>query len=122
MKKNGFTLLEVLTAIAILAIALTAVVLASINALGSSRYLRDKTVANWVAVNVANQAQLGLIAVPLLPQSISDTQTQLNQTWYWQAQMEKTYDQYTNKITIQVGGERNKPITTIITFVRNYPT
>lgn len=55
---RGFTLLEVLVAVAIVALGLSGV-LATINGMvGSSAYLRDKTLANWVAQNHITELRL----------------------------------------------------------------
>lgn len=52
MRRNdGFTLLEVMIALAVLAIALAAVIDKSIEAGANVSYLRDRTLAHWVAEN-----------------------------------------------------------------------
>jgi general secretion pathway protein I len=49
--KNGFTLVEVLVALAVLTIALSAVMRALSQSIDTSAGLRDRTVAMWVAQN-----------------------------------------------------------------------
>ncbi len=48
---GGFSLVEVLVALSVLAIALAAVTKAAGESAGNAAYLRDKTFANWVAMN-----------------------------------------------------------------------
>lgn len=61
-KHSGFTLLEILVALAVLAIALGAITQSIGSATGNISYLRDKTYAHWVAMNrVAYQQMIPAI-------------------------------------------------------------
>lgn len=51
MKRNGFTLIEVLIALAILAIALTAAARATAMSISSSEQVRLRLLAGWTAQN-----------------------------------------------------------------------
>ena len=55
----GFTLLEVLIALAVLALSMGAVIKATSDYTGSEAYLRDRTLSMWVARNVLVEFQLG---------------------------------------------------------------
>ncbi len=57
-RSHGFTLLEVLVALALLAIALTAVIRAVAQAIDLSAALRDRTIALWVAQNRLTEHQM----------------------------------------------------------------
>lgn len=59
LNKKGFTLVEVLVALAVLTIALAAVMRALSQAIDTSSNLRDRAIAMWVAQNrlVTNQIQ-----------------------------------------------------------------
>jgi general secretion pathway protein I len=80
----AFTLLEVLAALLVLALALTAWQLRMTQNLDSAAYLRDKTVATWVALN---QLELLRIAqrrggeAPLA--GLQGSVTMAGTTWYW---------------------------------------
>lgn len=56
--ERGFTLLEVLVALAILAIALGALIKAGSTNTANAVYLRDKTFAHWVALNTITEMQV----------------------------------------------------------------
>lgn len=80
----GFTLVEVLVALLILAVAMTALHLRIGRYLDDAAYLRDKTVAGWVALNQLELLRLSArrgLAPPSVAQSGSVEMA--NATWYW---------------------------------------
>lgn len=59
-RNRGFTLLEVLVALAIVVLGMAALLSALSSAADSSIYLRDKTFAEWVALNRIEEVRLAL--------------------------------------------------------------
>ena len=57
---KGFTLIEILVALAILSIATTAVIKAVGQAIRGSSYLKTKSLALWLAEDLTHEIQLGL--------------------------------------------------------------
>ena len=55
---RGFTLVEVLVALAVVALGLTALMVAVSSTARTSGYLRDKTIAQWIALNRLTQVRL----------------------------------------------------------------
>jgi general secretion pathway protein I len=85
-RSSGFTLVEVLVALLVLALALTAWQLRISGQLDSAGYLRDKTLAQWVAHDQLQYLQLA----QRLGQQLSTTtqrgsSTLAGRTWYWQS-------------------------------------
>jgi len=58
MSSRGFTLVEVLVALAVVALGLTALMVAVSGTARTSGYLRDKTIAQWIALNRLTQVRL----------------------------------------------------------------
>ena len=57
-RARGFTLLEILVALAILAIALASITSMASNQTLNTAHLRDKTLAHWVAMNKIAELQI----------------------------------------------------------------
>jgi len=78
---KGFTLLEVMVALAVLAIALGALSKGIVNYLGNASYLQDKTLATWVAENKITELQI-LQAWPKADTTKGSVQM-AGREWYW---------------------------------------
>lgn len=82
---QAFTLIEVMVALLILALALTALQLRITQHVNSSAYLRDKTIASWVAQN-----QLELLRLEnkqsneVLRESRFGSEMMVGREWFWQ--------------------------------------
>lgn len=79
---RGFTLIEVLVALAIVAIGMAAVLEVLTSSANTTVYLQDKTFAQWVALNRLETVRLSG-AVPTAGTSNDDI-TYVGQSWTWQ--------------------------------------
>jgi general secretion pathway protein I len=61
LRTRGFTLVEVLVALVIVAFGLTALMVAVQGTARTSGYLRDKTLAQWIALNRLSEVRLNLV-------------------------------------------------------------
>jgi general secretion pathway protein I len=59
-RMSGFTLIEVLVAVMIIALGLTALMTAVSSTARTSGYLRDKTLAQWIALNRLSEVRLNV--------------------------------------------------------------
>lgn len=78
---KGFTLIEVLVALAIVAIGMAAVMEALTSSANTAIYLQDKTFAEWVALNRIETVRLSG-TVPTTGTS-NDTIDYAGQSWEW---------------------------------------
>lgn len=99
-RSSGFTLIEVLVAVAVLAVTLSAFIVAGARYADNARYLRDHTIALWVARN--------RMAEYFLAESWPDTGTQedtvsmADQKWHWRAEISSTPGSGIRRIDIRV--------------------
>ena len=85
---RGFTLIELVVALAVIAIGMTAVLHAASQAAHAGSFLKQRTVAHWVASNQA--AEFSINREWPDPGVITGTETMADQTWRWEAEGEPT--------------------------------
>lgn len=103
----GFTLLEVMIALTVLALALGAVIQASGDFTNNQIYLRDRTFAEWVARNqlISTQLEGGW---PSLGQKKGDVDFPRSTTdiggreWRWEMQVTQTPEEDMRRLDIDV--------------------
>lgn len=116
-KSEGLTLIEVLIALAILAIALTAIIQSTSQLIVHTRYLQNRTIATLVGTNIINEARLGLINLPTAPDKMEKELEQLGQTWVWKGSREPTSNARIQKITVDVDNKSdNKPFAHLVSY------
>lgn len=111
---NGFTLLEVLLGLAVIAIALTALIASTSKDISQTIRINETMVENWVAKQVINQIQLGL----LVPSNQSRTTYKthwLKKDWYWQIHVKKTRVKQIKMITIHTSTKQSGPFRPTLT-------
>ena len=108
--KTGFTLIEVLLALAIIAIALTALLKATSQDIEHTARIKEKTIAHWVGMQGVTAIQLGLVPINL-NQEITEVTTLLGERWYWRAALSPTALKNTQQITITVSNKPAGPFT-----------
>lgn len=119
MRYKGFTLIEVLLALSILAIALTALFKASAQNIIITQRLKEKNTAHWIAMQGISMIQLGLIQVPI-NREITRKTTFLGEAWYWRIFLSSTPIQSIQQIKITVSKQQTGPfINPLIGFFYN---
>lgn len=114
---KGFTLIEVLIALAIISIALTAIIKATSQNIKNNIYLQEKTIANWVGTEIMNEATIGLLQLPPAPDKRDGDLTMLGKTWHWQAHLVATPNPHIQKITVSVFGTHENVLMNLESFI-----
>ncbi|MBU0480637.1 MAG: type II secretion system minor pseudopilin GspI [Proteobacteria bacterium] len=98
--QRGFTLLEILVALAVFSIvALTALTNNNV-IIDNSRYIEDKTLAHWVAMNKA--AELQLAGNWVKKEGEKGVAVMAGRSWNWQAVGQNTPDPDIQLVEIKV--------------------
>lgn len=115
-RPKGFTLVEVLVALAILAIALAAVMRTVAQSIDLTAGLRDRTIALGIA-----QDQLALHYLkrdwPSLD-TFTGTSEQAGRTWHWQQRVVSTPIDDFRRVEIDVRNEQDEVMAQLIGFLR----
>lgn len=118
-RAQGFTLIEVLVAMTILAVGVSALVMSAASATSRADNLRNREIARWVASNTLAEWQ----AVAGWP-DIGTTNTEqrmARRTWYVRTRTQKVADDDLRRIDIEVRAERDTDsyLYTVTGFVGN---
>lgn len=117
-KQAGMSLIEVLISLMIIAIALTAAIKMTTDHIRSNIYLREKTIATTIALNVIRQTQLGLMQWPETPYLWRKNVVMLNQIWQWEGFVQKTPYAHIHQLQITVFHQpEHRLITKIIGYI-----
>lgn len=118
---RGFTLLEVMIALFVIAVALGGVIKVMGNAAANTTRLSNKTFAQWVALNQIAKLQIG----NQWPRFGSDKgeEEMANQEWRWLQKTIKTSDANVKRIELSVWNKNDdssaSPYVTIVGFLAN---
>lgn len=105
---QAFTLIEVLLALAIIAIALTALLQAIGQNIVYTERIKNDTISHWVAMQGIEAIQLGLISVPA-NHELSQVTKMLGETWYWRAKLSPSPIPYVQQIEIRISRHATGP-------------
>lgn len=108
LDKAGFTLIEVLLALAVIAIALTALLKVTAQNIETTHRVKQKTVSHWIAMQGVAMIQLNLLQINQSQESTQVT-TMLGEQWYWRAKLSSTPLKKMQKISISISPTQAGP-------------
>jgi general secretion pathway protein I len=114
---QGFTLLEVLVALTIISLSLGALISTSGSHASSAGYLKQKTIAHWVAMNEITQLQVEK-AWPGKGDTKGSTQM-AGAEWYWTRTVKETEDENALQVEFKIylDEERESSLTRLIGYL-----
>jgi general secretion pathway protein I len=117
----GFTLVEVMVALAVVAVALPALLMSLYQQVDSTAYLRDKSLAHMVAANKLTELRIISRARQSLLRGRDSGITEMaDREWYWWLESQPTeVDQfYRLEIVVAAAEEdREQPLHTLVAFL-----
>ncbi|MDG0993001.1 MAG: type II secretion system minor pseudopilin GspI [Luminiphilus sp.] len=117
---RGFTLVEVMVALAIVAIAVPALLLALFQQLDGTEHLRDRSIASWVATDRLSELRLVVAKQGALPEGELLGETRLaERDWYWWIDQQATEIPGFIRVDVKVSieAERTQPLHVLTAFV-----
>ena len=103
---RGFSLLEVVVALAVVAVALGAAVKAVASHATNQMRLEEKTFAHWVGVNRLTETLLDPVAKGAMAET--GTETMGKRTWRWQLRTEETGLDGVRRVVVSVSPETSE--------------
>lgn len=121
LRQSGFTLIEVLVAMAIVAVSLAAVSRAAIGAIDTSANLKSRVIADWVAQNrlESHQAKHDWLA----PGVLKGEETQAGVLMLWKEKISDTPNPAFRKVVVEVYAADDKTyvLRRLVGFLANPP-
>ncbi|MCC6209095.1 MAG: type II secretion system minor pseudopilin GspI [Gammaproteobacteria bacterium] len=117
IRPRAFTLIEILVALAVIAIALAAIVGETAQRLHNARRLIDHTLAHWVAMNRITEQQLSS-SWPAVGITTGSAE-QADREWFWTLKVSSTEDADIRRLDIEVRAEKEseRPDSTVIAYL-----
>ena len=119
--RHGFTLIEVMVALAVVAVALPALLFTLFQQIDGTEYLRDRTMANWVASNKLTELRLIVAKEQTLSLTEASGEADMaDRTWYWWMRSQATQVPNFYRIEIRVAADQtdeDRPLQTLVAFI-----
>ena len=113
----GFTLVEVLVAVAIVALAVTGILVAMMRQIDGTAYLRDKLFAHYVALNQIELALLANAHSNQIPhEAFTGVDEMAGRNWYWRALPKKTAQDGAVQLEISVSDQEGKDAASLVSL------
>lgn len=99
--QRGFTLLETLVAMAVLAISMVAVIQTAGSSVTAQNHLQEKVFAEWVVLNQLTRMQVASESPG--EGKYEGTEKMAGRQWRWLAEVEATSNPYLFKVIVHAG-------------------
>ena len=109
LRSRGFTLVEVMVALAIVAVAVPALLLALFQQLDGTEYLRNRSMASWVATDRMNELRLVVAKQGAIPEGELLGEARLaERDWDWWIEWQTTEIPGFIRVDVKVSMEEDR--------------
>ena len=117
--RKGFTLIEVIVALGIIATAMAAVMMTVSANVRNATGLKERTFAHWVAMNKMNELMLQNESEFPSIKKTTGSVLMAEHEWFWEQEVEKTEVDTVRRVylRVRVNEEDEFPMTTLVGFV-----
>lgn len=116
-RSSGFTLIEVIVALVVVGLGMLAVIQTVSQTANNTAYIREKTIAHWIAMNQLTQTRL-LPNAPAIDKS-SDEVEMAGRDWRWTMEVKQTPVESIRRIEVRVRAS-DAPETNSLAFVTGF--
>lgn len=118
LQQSGFTLLEVMLGMAILAIALSGIMTATFINTRNLNHLQDKTLSHWVGMNAITELQLSQQRIT--PVTRRGSEIVFGREFFWTMDIAATGFDHFYQLAVSVGPNANEPRAFLVAYARSY--
>lgn len=105
---DGFTLIEVMVALTVVAVTLPALLFLLSQQIDGTAYLRDRSVAQWVAADRVAEVRLAVAKQRRASAGVLAGQSErAGRTWYWRSEIQETPVPGFLRLTVSVTAEED---------------
>ena len=117
MNSRGFTLLEVMVAVAVLAIAMAAIMRAGSQITANYSHLEERTLGQWVASNILAERRAARF---WSTGTETGSRTMGNREWHWELEAQETPNDAFRRLDVSVypSEERDNAVATMTGLIR----